>query len=250
VRRIFAIALIGAAVFATPGESQTPPTSPEDVAKAFFSAVAAKRWSEAAGYLDLEAFEANRKSLIDGYRKPQPVFKWTADSLIKHQPDMPRVAAEYQIEQMKKARSAMPEWIMFEYADVKSVDELASLSAVDAAARMIEAADIRYKYRVAAERSNCKTPAALTTPKFRILPNRILGTIANDSVGYVLHLPNQNPFGEEADVHSHRVRLPASRGDWALVPPSVMILRLVGGRWVIEGGPGMLSQGNDVIMEC
>jgi hypothetical protein len=222
------------------------------VAKAFFEAVAAERWRDAASYLDLDSFERFRQQMIENYRLPRPAWSWTADSVIKHQPDMPKAVAEYQIAQMKKFASDTNATLRYQFADIRSVTELAALSTVEAAARMIEAEDIRYKLRLSQEMARCVPPYRKATPQIEIAPDQILGTIVRDSVAYVVHSEGLMSLDSATRARSARRAMQQhSEGrDWFSIPPMVMQLQNIGGRWLIAGGFGMLSRTNEAVVGC
>lgn len=252
MRRQLVFFVVCVAVLAGRAQSQKQPTTPGDVAKTFFSAVAAERWREAAGYLDLDSFERFRRQMIENYRLPQPTRTWTADSLIKHQPDMPKAVADYQIAQMKKFASDTNATLRYQFADIRSVTELAALSTVEAAARMIEAEDIRYKLRLSQEMARCVPPYRKATPQIGVAPDEILGTIVRDSVAYVLHSEGLVSLDSATRARSARraMQLHSEGREWYSLPPLVMQLQNIGGRWLIAGGFGMLSRTNEVMVGC
>jgi hypothetical protein len=251
LRRIIAIALIGMGGFASGAQSQAQPTKPENVAKAFFNAVAAGRWSEAAGYVDLDSFERFRQQML-GSEQSQSIAKWTADSLIKREPDMPRAVAEYQVAQIRKHFNDSSEALRYEFANVGTNSELAALSPIEAAARMIEAQDIRYKIRLSHETTRCVAPYRPAMPNAEVSPDQILGTIVRDSMAYVLHIKGVIALDSATKVESARRAMYRRPEDTEPIPfpPGVMQLRNVGGRWVILGGWGILASPNQVVVSC
>src|SRR5690242_3925011 len=70
--------------------------NPTAVAKAFFNAIAAARWKEAAGYLDLDAFEPFWRSQIELARESRVSPLVTAERLMRSDTSMPRAVAEYE----------------------------------------------------------------------------------------------------------------------------------------------------------
>jgi hypothetical protein len=119
--------------------------SPADIARQFFAAERDGRWLDAARLLDLKSFEPQRARSVSNARHAQheQPFHLTVDQILSHDPSMPRAAAEYQVKQAKAAfRDFNP--LTYEYADVPTADSLAALPVDVAAARWLEAKDIRW----------------------------------------------------------------------------------------------------------
>jgi hypothetical protein len=167
VRSRLVVAVALAAAGAAPVHAQE---SPAQVAAAFFKAVAEERWRDAARQLDLAAFDRFRRERIAAARLPQPPHRQTTvEDLLRHDPDMPRAVAEYQIRKMTEARRHVFNWVDHEFAGVADVDALAALSAEESAARWLQARDLRWQSRRAAERERargCALPPG-QTPRCR-----------------------------------------------------------------------------------
>lgn len=198
--------------------------APRDVAASFFAAVAEARWRDAARLLDLRAFDRYRRELIASMRLPVPERTITVEEILRHQPDMPRAVAEYQVSKAQEAqRDVSAMMLSHDYAGVTSVDSLAAMSAEEAAARWVQARDDRWMSRRALEaavrRGHC--PPGLTTDRPEaVAPQEIVGTVITDSVAYVLHVdPRFRSTRPDADLHGPG--------------PSVLQLRPVAGRWRI-----------------
>jgi hypothetical protein len=255
VRRVFAIALICVAAFARDAQSQKPNT-PEEVAKAFFDAAAAHNWRDAAGFLDLDAFERYRRQMVESARRPFRGPAITVATLMKSDPDMPRAVAEYEVRRLEKMGGDSTPWLRYEFADVASVSDLAALSTIEAAARFIEAEDFGYKRREAVRRDTAgcrKLAKSVIMPDVRTEPNRILGVIVRDSDAYVLHESSDMQLMARARDSSaaHQARVTGSRvTEWYTLPPHVMQLRMIEGKWLILGAQGLLDEGGMVSVEC
>lgn len=222
------------------------------IAELFFSAAAAGRWKEAASYLDLDAFETYRRQQVRWSRVPQPVHELTAEELMRHDPDMPRAVADYQVAKYKSGRGEIGDGLSYEYAGISSADSLAALSTLDAAARWIQARDPIYQMELSIARyrreGSCQAlPTMLKLP--RPAPNRILGVTENDSLAYVVHDDRSvmlNPF-EEAPRAGKATSARPTPERWMTFPPTVLQLRRVKGRWAIFGE---LRQGGVFAMSC
>jgi hypothetical protein len=256
VRRQFAFGLVCVAALAGRAQSQKQPTTPGDVAKAFFEAAAAHKWRDAAGFVDLEAFETYRHQMVESARHPLKTPTITAAMLMKRDPDMPREVAEYQVRQFEKMRGDSSPWLSYEFADVKSLSDLAALSTIEAAARFIEAEDYSYKMREAARRDTVgcrKLAKPVVMPDVRTEPDRILGVIVRDSDAYVLHESSDMQLMARARDSSaaHQAQMTSKRvTEWYTMPPHVMQLRLIDGKWLILGAQGLLGEGGMVTVEC
>jgi hypothetical protein len=235
-------------------QSQTP----AQVAQAFFNALAAERWRDAASLLDLESFDAYRKDVVKNARHPYPTTDFTAEMLLKHDSTMPRAVAEYQAAQMKRFRDDSASVIGREFANTRSPGELESLSVLDAAARMLEAVGPRYQVRQAMSElpKVCRDSAKKALPKFVVLPDSVLGVVVRDSVAHVLHERSGfRVIGQIADTSLEQPahRMAARTRDWISMPPAVMELRRVRGRWLIGGeigGPGSGAWGESIGFDC
>jgi len=225
------------AVCASEAQSGASGSRPEAVVDSFIRATEQAHWRDAARLMDLESFAAMREQAVRFARRPQAkVHRMTAEEMMKADPKMPRVVAEYEASR-SNAQIDSFNWLAYEYADVPSVDSLAALSAEDVAARWLEAKDARYRMRRAleAQRSRCNLPDSVFTKLIEMPPmtHRILGTVMADSIAYVLY-EKSRPFRAEPDSagQSARRRRPVSRETY-VSPPPVMTVRRVGIDWRI-----------------
>jgi len=229
-------------VCASRAQSVSGRDTPAAVVDSFFSATGQERWRDAARLMDLEAFAGLRDETVRNMRRPPSVYQVTPEELMKRDPKMPRVVAEYQA-----ARANEPvgryDLISYEYAGVSGPDSLAALPVQDAAARWLQAKDPRYQMRrsLEAERIRCNLPDSVISELVRtqMTKTRVLGTVTADSMAYVLY--TDEPVVEAPDARPDTVRRrtsrrrAASRAFWVM-PPPVLTLRRVGTHWRIAPG--------------
>jgi hypothetical protein len=182
---------------ASVASGQNRSVAPDEVVRRFFQTEVDGRWADAAHFLDLNAFEGIRKASVDNARHRQPMRTLTVDQIMQFDPNMPREVAEYQVKEANKDRTF--DFLEREYARVNSVDELASLSVEEAAARWLEAKDVRWQIGLAMKYSRsrgrhvpkCPAPdsaATLMAKDMTQTPAKILGVARekSDSLAYVL----------------------------------------------------------------
>lgn len=209
-----AAALLGLLAAAPAVSAQT---TPQAVADRFLDAVAAARWSEAAGQLDLDAF----KEYVDHFLartsrttpdRPLP----TVAELRRQDPSMPREVAEWQIQQMRQAQQRYADPTAFEFARVESAAALRRLPLSDAAARWIEARDARYSIPKQLEAMGCPAPPAgdLPTPR-----RRVLGVVPDgETLAYALYREDIEYGGPPAGGELGIIELHLQRGRWLIQP--------------------------------
>lgn len=209
---------------------------PEQVASAFFQAAAAGRWAEAVGYLDVASFERHRQELVASGRRTDGWRELTVEELLQRDPEMPRAAAEYQLRKTREARARHGDMVVREFARVTDVEALAALPPESAAARWLEAQDLRYELRRQLAAQGC--PPGLADSLAARPPHRILGIVVRDTVAYALH---EDPEWPGTDVA------------WGSPTPAVMPLRRgPDGRWRIVARHDLLRRANSAIgvSEC
>jgi hypothetical protein len=223
LRASWLFTLASSFTFASLG-AQTSPAGPEAVARTFFQAQADGRWLDAARLLDLTSFDAYRKAAAVRNRAAKGRAGPTVEQVLAEQPDMPRAVAEY-VARIYTAASDS-DALSIEFAHTTSVDSLLKLPLVVAAARWLEARDLRWQL----ERSRaplpagCMRPAAAATPKPR--PKQVIGGVtpitrsaASDSASYVLF---RDPTATAGRTGTTRL-------------PDVLALVRVDGEWRITG---------------
>jgi hypothetical protein len=242
VKRGIVYAAAFVTVFAGVGVAQSSAASPEEVARQFFKAEDDGRWLDAARFLDLRRFESVRQQAVKSARAVRDRPPATAESVMQWQPDMPRVAAEYQATLMNKSMADY-DFLGSEFARVASADSLAALPIDVAAARWLEAKDPRWRSEVADKRA-MKGPRAKCGPSvvdsaalsaamsgaahYEAPKALILGTATSgDSAAYVVVAESFGvspmrglPRSQEAGVGlSPRVlQLSRTDGKWRIIP--------------------------------
>jgi hypothetical protein len=227
-------------VCASRAQSATSAGEPAAVVDSFFRATEQEHWRDAARLMDLEAFGELRDQAVRFMRRPQKVHRLTADELMKHDPKMPRVVAEYEVARSNEAM-ARYNGVSQDYANVPSVDSLAALPVDEAAARWLQAKDPRYRMRQSLEelRSRCDLPdsvVALVLSQAPSTTTQVLGTVLEDSTAYVLYAEKPVQRAGSDSVHARgRQRRPTPRAAWVM-PPPVLTLRRLGSHWRIAPG--------------
>jgi hypothetical protein len=227
---VFSAAIVALAVVARAGTAQpttrhrqSHPDSVRVTADLFFRAVADERWDVAALLTDTNAVRQLVLQRLQ-WRTEFVPHELTIADFMRDDPAKPRAVAEYELKRFRERMAEPPtNPIAFEFSGVKSIDELAALSAHEATARFLQAQDDRVRVREMARKSGCP---AFSRP-FAV--QRILGVVlVSDTVAFVLH--------EEGDVEASRAT------ELAVSGPSVMQLRLRAGAWQIRPGYDLLRQ--------
>jgi hypothetical protein len=250
------VLLVGLLVVATPGarassaQSGTSSDSIGAVADSFFRATEQERWRDAARLIDLATFGALRDQELANMRSARKrMHQVTPEELMKFDPRMPRVVASYQAARANE-QLGRNDWLSHEYANVSSADSLAALSPLDAAARWLEARDSRYMMRQAlvAQRDHCEVPDSILEQTVHLTrpTHRRLGTVAADSLAYVLYTEDLPPEPDSASAKALHARQRSAGATYVISPP-VLTLRRVSGQWRIAPSFGMSTAGSAVI---
>jgi hypothetical protein len=138
---------------------------------------------------------------------------------MRHDPEMPRAAAEYEVKRINELRQRQPNYLEQEFG-VADPDSLLALPMHVVGERWLQVHDERWLYRETLRMSNCAQLASDTLGP-PLPPERVVGTIVDDSLAYVLYEPQG--ANRETDVMYRR-------------PPSVLQLhRERGSWWVLVG---------------
>lgn len=214
--------------------------SPAAVVDSFFRAAEQERWRDAARLMDLETFGDLRDQTVRMMRGRRTAHHVTPEELMKFDPKMPRVVAEYEAARSNE-QVASYNGVSQEYANVPNVDSLAALSVEEAAARWLQARDPRYQMRrsLERERSRCNLPDSVVTGLLLQAPAttaQVLGTVLEDTLAYVLYaeMPARKSNAESVTART-RHRESSRRSSWVISPP-LLTLRRMGSRWRIAPG--------------
>ncbi|HYD51725.1 MAG TPA: hypothetical protein VEA99_03820 [Gemmatimonadaceae bacterium] len=217
-----------AVVLVAPALAGQQPTAsePEAVMRAFLAAIVAERWHDAAGLVELAPFEAELQNIIANARRPQRSLPpLTVEDLQRHEPEMPREVAEYQLRRMRELRARYGDGIAQDFARVPDVDSLAKLGVREAAARRLEARDERtnVRRRIAVNRERCPNDSVDESMLVRFVVQqmpRVIGAVVRDDIAYVV-------LGALPDTAQ-------PRGAVSLPSPHVVRLVRWGERWLVR----------------
>jgi len=171
-------------------QPSVPREQPDSVVRAFLRAVEEERWYDATEFIELGRFEAELASTIEFARRPRMAPPpMTVDDMRRHDPDMPREVAEYQLKRLQRQLEDTRAHLRYQFADIPSVDSLSRLTLRQVAARRLEARDERYLLRLQLAEGNNGCSAehgAALLREHAPVPATILGSIVRDDVAYVL----------------------------------------------------------------
>ena len=223
--RLSPLALACALASAAPVVAQT---SPRDAATSFIDAWDQRRWSDAAGLLDLDLFDQFRQDFIErAHQDNASPPDLSVDDVLRQNPGMPRDVAEYQVRMMREQRERYSDPTPFEFARVESLDELGDLSAREAAARWLESRDPAWQIRMQFQLAGCRAPS--DADDLPPVHRRLVGTVdgTDPATGYALFREER---GEE--------QAPA----WAGGDLFVMVLHRVDSRWLVVPRSDLLPE--------
>lgn len=168
------------------------PSFAEDAAQAartLFHALSEERWDDAAGLVHPETLQEFRRSHLENARHMlEREWVESAEDLMRREPGMPRVVAEYQASRSAEIRRKYPPPTLAEgFARVESLAQLETLSAREMFARFLEAADWRYRAARQIERAG----GTITREQRAALPrnrHQVLGAVPDgEGVAYVVY---------------------------------------------------------------
>lgn len=206
-----------------------PNSDAVDVARAFFRALSAGRWIDAARMLDLPPIEQQRAHALQSARHPSHERSTTVDDLRRNNPDMPVAVAEWQIRQMEREQRNPWDLLAYDFAGIHDTAGLAQASSLELGARWLEARDERYLLRLAHERAdNC---AGVDVPELPSYPYEVIGAVTRRDTAYVLYWSGDPTF--EADMAPGRtpqvVMLTRHDRRWIIYPSLTLLREFSGG---------------------
>lgn len=222
-------------------EAQSPPPTPEDVVRDFFKAEEEGRWVDAAHSLDLTRFEPIRRSAVHAAKSMTSRPKFTAQDIMRGEPDMPLAVAEYQAKRTNETSQSF-DFLSLEFARVPSIDSLIAMPIDQAAARWLEARGSKWQNEVAfnalkrGPRSICpELPDSIVRAMradFKLPVSTIMGaTEASDSVRYVVVGLARSNGGAQNPID---VSYPE-------MSPKAITMRKLDGNWRISPAPDLPS---------
>lgn len=140
--------------------SPSPSLDPVATVTAFWAAAVAMRWTEAVSLLDLSPLEKSRQAQLEVARMPRG-REYTAEDLMRRDPDMPREAAEYEIRRLERMRQQYPERPFSFYLGVDSAAQLERMPIDEMATRWIQGHDPLWQVLEQRRRYNCPPSSGL-----------------------------------------------------------------------------------------
>lgn len=220
--RLAAAALGLASLLATRASAQD---TPEAVARAYFAALQAQHWSEAAALTDPAEVQRFRRQRIEMARAARRPASLTVEELRRMDPQMPECVARYQVEQAQRYASRVEERMRGLLPGAETPGELEALPPGELLARSLRAADPRVQaeeaMRMEAEvRPALRDSLARVTPDSlsRLLPSAqrtVVGSVRQgDTLAYVVFRWVYGP--EKEPWHTRMQVLPTVRrgGVW------------------------------------
>lgn len=233
--RVAAVLALVAAIASAPLRAQASApgaaSTPEGVARAFIAALEGHRWADAARLVHPDALNRHRERSLSSLRGLTHRPTITVEDLLRHDPEMPREVAEYQVRRATEGAQDYPR-MEFERAGVASVEELERLSPEEAFARYLEANDLRRSLQRMMERETDAGSAELFSRLAPRIQRLVVGSVPAPQPPGISGLP----AGEFAYVLysvAHRVRHDPQSG-----PERVAVVgaRRDGSGWKLDPG--------------
>ena len=224
--RAFPFALAATLAASPPVVAQS---SARETANRFIAAWDQREWSEAAGLLDLDLFDKFRQDFVDRARRQgESSPEVTVDDVLRQNPGMPRDVAEYQVRMIRQQRERNADPAPFEFARVRSLDDLEQLSPAEAAARWLESRDPAWQIRMQYQAAGCRPPADAddVSPVHR----RLIGMVdESDSTSYALFREQRTGDDDQTPA-------------WVGGDVFVMVLHQDGDRWEVVPRSDLLPE--------
>jgi len=218
-RRIEQTAALLLTAISVASAQSRPQVQARAVADSFYQAIYDARWEAAAARLDMAEFGMFFKRRKEELRRPPTPTPMTVERMMAHDPTMPRAVAEWQVAQMSQSVSDPWSDLGYEFARVVTLQDLLSLTPEQAAARWLEAKDVRYEVYRLWKGQGCTDPLpAPTVEREQIRAVALEG----DSIAYVIHSPPTQPMSGMAP------------GPVVSTPVSLLVLHRRQGSWKIN----------------
>lgn len=182
-------------------------STPESAVRAFASAVEQRRWSEAAGMIDLHLVEAWRRGQVAMARQPARPWTLTPEQLMRMDTTLTRAEAGRRIASMRRQveESRRNPWILRELADVPSLDSLERLPVRAVAVAWLRARDPAWVNRGAIEtarRDGCPLDSAtMAALRADMRPGslEVIGSVVRGDSAYVIVRAVHSPMSPPPD---------------------------------------------------
>jgi len=204
----------------------------------FFEALWRGEWRQAASLVDLSGFTM----YLDGVLQPRPpVPPLTVEQYLRHDPDMPREVAEYQVRRFNESQLHAAQRMGMGFAGIDSSAQLARLAPHEAMARWLEARDPAYRIRHEFAERGCDTTAAAVAARNLRMRSRVLGAVeATPERAWVVFVTG---FGDDPPTGANR-----DHPDAKVIP-----FRLTAAGWRLDWNQfveGMLFTGGLAMIDC
>ncbi len=182
------------AFVARAGSAQQPIAilDPEQFVRAYFDAVEAERWLDAAAFVDSRLVERQREEIVRSRRAMASMAapRMTAATMMQADTTMPLVVAEWYVQRMERAMAEQgPRSFGYQFANIRDTTELLALTPLELTARWLQAHDQREMFR-RNRRDNCPGDEPDQLLIRRLVPKRqILGSVSRGDTAWVLHRP-------------------------------------------------------------
>jgi hypothetical protein len=217
----FALAALCAAgaVPALRAQAGPPPAEPVEVVEAFFTALRASHWADAAAWLDPAGLQAIRRRYLNspafwGYTPPA----MTVDDYLRNDPDMPWVVAEYFARQAEK--HPLPAFSPLHQLGVDSITQLARMTIEELGYAWVKGHDERYRMRESLKQAGCPAPPPLDSMPGYQSP-KVYGAIPGDSNEVFVLVGSGRTYSttlEEGGPLPSIARLRRTPAGWRIVP--------------------------------
>ena len=228
-----------------------PFTDPLAVFQAALEAINSEDWRGAARLCDPISLRHFHRGLLAHCAPAEPVPGLTVEDLLRHQPDMPREAAEYEVAQHRKHTDPAAR-LRQDLPSVASVAELHDLPPLDAYAAWLEGRSFRRQIERLAASGRISVKLASLPPEAMMVRHTAIGALNDgDRVAHILYRDRFDENAEwTADAAASIAHLPADeqafvRDQWQRGHPRVATCRRQpDGTWALIAEDSFLGIGS------
>jgi len=163
--------------------------------RTFLRALIEERWTDAAALLYLADLDQHRRQVAAAARRSSGPVEVTVEDLLRSEPQMPRVVAEYQLKRIRANTANGGGFLSHEFAGVTDPLVLDSLPLQEVATRWLQAQDPAMRMLDDLRGNGCPMSAGLDSA-LRSVSITILGSVVGDDSALVLF---RNPWFPQAD---------------------------------------------------